>query len=133
MVRGLGLNTRSECAPGESRDPFLVLPMPVDALSPILTGVGDYVAEPEHDDGAIKERGRRNRRGQPGGRPKGLPPSRRPTPCADRATSKCVKSPMIELASGKYLLQLSRLPSGLLGINRHLLGTTHEVDDRHDH
>ena len=47
--------------------------------------------------------------------------------------SECVKSPMIELASGKYLLQLSRLPSGLLGISRHLLGTTHEVDDCHDH
>src|ERR1035437_1464766 len=69
--------------------------------------------------------------GQPRGRPKGLPPSRRPTPCADRATSECVESPMIELASGKYLLQLSHLPSGLLGISRHLLGTTQEVDDRH--
>jgi hypothetical protein len=54
MVRGLRLTTRPECAPGESRGPFLVLPMPVDALSPILTGVGDYVAEPEHDDGAIQ-------------------------------------------------------------------------------
>src|ERR1019366_5691361 len=80
-----------------------------------------------------KERGRRNRRGQPGRRPKGLPPSQRPTPCADRATSECAESPMIELASGKYLLQLSRLLPGLLGITRHLLGTTHEVDDRHDH
>src|SRR5665213_2239272 len=36
-----------------SPDPFLVLPMPVDGLSAILTGVGDHVAEPEgkHDDG----------------------------------------------------------------------------------
>jgi hypothetical protein len=49
-----------------------------------------------------KERGRRNRRDLPGGRPRGSPPSRRPTPCADRATSECVESPMIELASGKY-------------------------------
>jgi hypothetical protein len=40
---------------------------------------------------------------------------------------------MIEMAPGNHLLQLSRLPSGLLGITRHLLGTTHEVDDRHDH
>jgi hypothetical protein len=40
---------------------------------------------------------------------------------------------MIELESGKHLLHLGRLPSGLLGITRHLLGTTHEVDDRHDH
>ena len=42
----------SECAPDGSRGPFLVLPMPVDALSPILTGVGDHVAEPEPDDGS---------------------------------------------------------------------------------
>jgi len=44
----------SECAPDGSRGPFLVLPMPVDALSPILTGVGDHVAEPERerDDGS---------------------------------------------------------------------------------
>src|ERR1019366_8550667 len=80
-----------------------------------------------------KARGRRNRRVQPGRRPKGLPPSQRPTPFADRATSECAESPMIERASGRYLLQLSRLPSGLLGISRHLLGTTHEVDDRHNH
>ena len=52
MVRGLRLNTRPECAPGESCGPFLVLPMPVDGLSAIWTGVGDYVAEPEHDDGS---------------------------------------------------------------------------------
>ena len=52
MVRGLRLNTRPECAPGESRGPFLILPMPVDGLSPILTGVGDHVAEPERDEGS---------------------------------------------------------------------------------
>jgi len=52
MVRGLRLNTRPECAPGESSGPFLALPMPVDALSAILTGVGHDVAEPEHDDGS---------------------------------------------------------------------------------
>jgi hypothetical protein len=48
------LSTRPECAPDGSRGPFLVLPMPVDGLSAILTGVGDYVAEPEreHDDGS---------------------------------------------------------------------------------
>jgi hypothetical protein len=40
---------------------------------------------------------------------------------------------MIELATGKYLLQLSRLRPGCLGVARHLSGTTHEVDDRHDH
>ena len=53
-VRGLRLNTRPECVPGGSRGPFLVLPMPVDGLSAILTGVGDHVAEPEreHDDGS---------------------------------------------------------------------------------
>src|SRR5664280_1052893 len=61
-----------------------------------------------------------------------LPPSRHPTPCADRATSECVESPTNEPASGKHFLQLSRLPSELLGTSRHLLGTTHEVDDRHD-
>src|SRR5664280_1031775 len=62
-----------------------------------------------------------------------LPPSRHPTRCADRATSECAESPMIELPSGKHLLQLSRLLPGRLGITRHLLGTTHKVDDRHDH
>jgi len=52
MVREVRLNTRPECA-GESRGPFLVLPMPVDGLSAILTGVRDHVAksEREHDDG----------------------------------------------------------------------------------
>src|SRR5664280_2221141 len=41
-------------SPGESPGPFLVLPMTIDGISAILTGVGDHVAEPEgkHDDGA---------------------------------------------------------------------------------
>jgi hypothetical protein len=53
MVRGLRLNTRRECAPGELPGPFLVLPMTIDGLPAILTGVGDHVGEPErkHDDG----------------------------------------------------------------------------------
>jgi hypothetical protein len=40
---------------------------------------------------------------------------------------------MIELASGRHLVQLSRLLPGWLGITRHLLGATHEVDDGDDH
>ena len=50
---GQRLRTSPECAPDGSRGPLFVLPMPVDGLSAILTGVGDHVAEPEgkHDDG----------------------------------------------------------------------------------
>jgi hypothetical protein len=48
------LSIRPEGAPDRSRGPFLVLPVPVDGLSAILTGVGDHVAEREreHDDGS---------------------------------------------------------------------------------
>lgn len=47
-----------EVSLGKSRSLFFILPMPVDALSPILTGVGDYVAKPEgkHDDGDSPEK-----------------------------------------------------------------------------
>jgi hypothetical protein len=50
---GQGAEAPSSGAPDELRGPFLVLSVPVDGLSAILTGVGDHIAEPEreHHDG----------------------------------------------------------------------------------
>ena len=48
-LNGQWAEAQSPCAPGESRGPFLVLLVPVDGLSAILTGVGDHIAEPERE------------------------------------------------------------------------------------
>ena len=44
----MGASCSPECLRrGKSRSQFLILPMPIDGLSAILSGVGDDVAEPK--------------------------------------------------------------------------------------